>query len=53
MKAEWGLSDLQLRDMVNAGAVDLMEATVGRGRDPRRRTQVVDGRAVREANAKA
>ncbi len=31
IQAEWGLSDLELRDVVNAGAVDLIEATVARG----------------------
>jgi aspartyl-tRNA(Asn)/glutamyl-tRNA(Gln) amidotransferase subunit B len=30
-KAEWGLSDLELRDLVNAGALDLIAATVDAG----------------------
>ena len=33
IQREWGLSDLELRDVVNAGAVDLIEATVGHGAD--------------------
>ena len=30
-KSEWGLSDLELRDLVNAGALDLIAATVDAG----------------------
>jgi aspartyl-tRNA(Asn)/glutamyl-tRNA(Gln) amidotransferase subunit B len=30
-QAEWGLSDLELRDLVNAGALDLIAATVDAG----------------------
>jgi aspartyl-tRNA(Asn)/glutamyl-tRNA(Gln) amidotransferase subunit B len=30
-KEEWGLSDLELRDLVNAGALDLIAATVDAG----------------------
>ncbi len=33
IQREWKLSDLELRDVVNAGAVDLIEATVARGAD--------------------
>jgi aspartyl-tRNA(Asn)/glutamyl-tRNA(Gln) amidotransferase subunit B len=33
IQAEWNLSDLELRDVVNAGAVDLIEATVAQGTD--------------------
>jgi aspartyl-tRNA(Asn)/glutamyl-tRNA(Gln) amidotransferase subunit B len=29
--AEWGLTDLELRDLVNAGALELIEATVAAG----------------------
>ncbi|TWF78907.1 aspartyl/glutamyl-tRNA(Asn/Gln) amidotransferase subunit B [Pseudonocardia hierapolitana] len=29
--AEWGLTDLELRDLVNAGALDLIESTVAAG----------------------
>ncbi|MDQ4093224.1 MAG: Asp-tRNA(Asn)/Glu-tRNA(Gln) amidotransferase GatCAB subunit B, partial [Actinomycetota bacterium] len=31
VQAQWGLSDLELRDLVNAGALDLIAATVDAG----------------------
>jgi aspartyl-tRNA(Asn)/glutamyl-tRNA(Gln) amidotransferase subunit B len=31
ISAEWGLTDEELRDLVNAGALDLIEATVAQG----------------------
>ncbi|HEX2291095.1 MAG TPA: Asp-tRNA(Asn)/Glu-tRNA(Gln) amidotransferase GatCAB subunit B, partial [Pseudonocardiaceae bacterium] len=31
IQAQWGLSDLELRDLVNAGALDLIAATVDAG----------------------
>ncbi len=34
MSAEWGFSELELRDVVNAGALDLVEATVTAGSTP-------------------
>jgi aspartyl-tRNA(Asn)/glutamyl-tRNA(Gln) amidotransferase subunit B len=34
IQAEWGLTDLELRDLVNAGALDLIEATVAAGAPP-------------------
>ena len=33
IQKEWGLSDLELRDVVNAGAIDLIEATIEHGCD--------------------
>ncbi|MFC5754264.1 Asp-tRNA(Asn)/Glu-tRNA(Gln) amidotransferase subunit GatB [Actinomadura rugatobispora] len=33
VQKEWGLSDLELRDVVNAGALDLIEETIGAGAD--------------------
>ncbi|MFF5259158.1 Asp-tRNA(Asn)/Glu-tRNA(Gln) amidotransferase subunit GatB [Actinomadura viridis] len=33
VQREWGLSDLELRDVVNAGALDLIERTVRAGAD--------------------
>ncbi len=33
-QAAWGLSDLELRDVVNAGAGDLIEASVAAGAEP-------------------
>ena len=43
VKAEWGLSDPELRDLVNAGALDLIADTVAAGA-PARRGPVVVGR---------
>ncbi|MFD0853321.1 Asp-tRNA(Asn)/Glu-tRNA(Gln) amidotransferase GatCAB subunit B, partial [Actinomadura adrarensis] len=34
VKQEWGLSDLELRDVVNAGALDLIEETIKAGSAP-------------------
>jgi aspartyl-tRNA(Asn)/glutamyl-tRNA(Gln) amidotransferase subunit B len=34
LAAEWGFSDLELRDVVNAGAVSAIEATVAAGASP-------------------
>jgi len=34
VKAEWGLSDPELRDLVNAGALDLIAETVAAGAPP-------------------
>ncbi|MGQ0718701.1 MAG: Asp-tRNA(Asn)/Glu-tRNA(Gln) amidotransferase subunit GatB [Pseudonocardiales bacterium] len=34
VQAEWNLSDLELRDLVNAGALDLIAATVDAGAPP-------------------
>jgi aspartyl-tRNA(Asn)/glutamyl-tRNA(Gln) amidotransferase subunit B len=34
MQAEWGLSDPELRDLVNAGALELIAATVDAGAPP-------------------
>jgi aspartyl-tRNA(Asn)/glutamyl-tRNA(Gln) amidotransferase subunit B len=34
LAAEWGFSDLELRDVVNAGAVTAIEATVAAGASP-------------------
>ena len=34
VKEEWGLSDEELRDLVNAGAIDVVEATVRAGAEP-------------------
>lgn len=31
LQAEWSLTDEELRDLVNAGALDLIEATVAAG----------------------
>ena len=34
LQAEWGFSDLEMRDVVNSGALDLLAATVDAGSDP-------------------
>jgi aspartyl-tRNA(Asn)/glutamyl-tRNA(Gln) amidotransferase subunit B len=34
IQAAWGLTDLELRDLVNAGALDLIESTVAAGAPP-------------------
>jgi aspartyl-tRNA(Asn)/glutamyl-tRNA(Gln) amidotransferase subunit B len=34
VQAEWGLSDKELQDVVNAGALDLIERTIAAGADP-------------------
>ena len=34
MVADWGVTDLELRDVVNAGALDVIEATVAAGASP-------------------
>jgi aspartyl-tRNA(Asn)/glutamyl-tRNA(Gln) amidotransferase subunit B len=34
MSAAWGFSDLELRDVINAGALNAIEATVGAGASP-------------------
>ena len=46
LQGEWGFSDLEMRDVVNADALDLIEATRGRRRQCGRRQEVVAGRAV-------
>lgn len=34
LQADWGFTDPEMRDVVNAGAVELIEATVAAGTDP-------------------
>ena len=34
LRAEWGYTDMEMRDVINAGALELIEATVGAGCDP-------------------
>jgi len=34
LQGEWGYADAEMRDVVNAGALDLIEATVAAGTDP-------------------
>ena len=41
LQADWGFTDLEMRDVVNAGAVELIEETVAAGARRGRRAQVV------------
>ena len=41
VSADWGFTELEMRDVVNAGAVDLIEQTVAAG--PRRRAPASGG----------
>ncbi len=50
-QADWGLSDLELRDVVNAGAGDLIEATVAAGATPAAARKWWMGDIARRANA--
>lgn len=34
LREEWGFAEMEMRDVINAGAVELIEATVGAGADP-------------------
>ena len=51
LQAEWGFSDLELRDVVNAGALDLVEATVAAGSSPAAARKWWTGEIARRANA--
>ena len=43
LQAEWGLSDLDMTQLSNAGALDLVSETVAAGASRGRRAQMVDG----------
>ncbi|PPK98618.1 aspartyl-tRNA(Asn)/glutamyl-tRNA(Gln) amidotransferase subunit B [Kineococcus xinjiangensis] len=51
LQSEWGFSDLELRDVVNAGALDLVEATVAAGASPVSARKWWTGEIARRANA--
>ncbi len=51
LQAAWGLADLQMRDLVNAGATELVEATVAAGASPAAATKWWSGELARTANA--
>jgi aspartyl-tRNA(Asn)/glutamyl-tRNA(Gln) amidotransferase subunit B len=51
LQAEWGLSDLDMTAMQNAGAIDLVEATVGAGATPADARKWWMGELARHANA--
>ena len=50
LQAEWGFSDLEMRDVVNAGAVALIEATVAAGATPAAARKWWLGELARRAN---
>ena len=52
LKAEWGLNDVQMRDILNADALDLIEATVAEGATAAGARKWWLGELSREANAK-
>ena len=45
LQADWGFTDLEMRDIVGAGALDLVEETIAAGATPAGRAQVVARRA--------
>ncbi|TNC35417.1 Asp-tRNA(Asn)/Glu-tRNA(Gln) amidotransferase subunit GatB [Mumia zhuanghuii] len=50
LQGEWGYSDLEMRDVVGAGAVDLIEATVAAGATPTAARKWWLGDLARRAN---
>lgn len=52
LQGEWGFSDLEMRDVVNADALDLIEATVAFGASAAGAKKWWLGELSREANAK-
>lgn len=51
LQGEWGYSDLEMRDVVNAGAVELIEATVAAGAAPAAARKWWMGELARTAKA--
>ena len=49
-RSEWGLSDLDMQSVVNAGAVELIEATVAAGATPAAARKWWLGELARRAN---
>jgi aspartyl-tRNA(Asn)/glutamyl-tRNA(Gln) amidotransferase subunit B len=50
VQQQWGFSDLEMRDVVNAGAVDLVAATVAAGASPASAKKWWLGEVARRAN---
>ncbi|BDR53714.1 aspartyl/glutamyl-tRNA(Asn/Gln) amidotransferase subunit B [Bombiscardovia nodaiensis] len=50
LKQEWGFTDLQMRDALNADALDLIEETIAAGADPAGARKWWLGEISREAN---
>ncbi|MFQ6170154.1 Asp-tRNA(Asn)/Glu-tRNA(Gln) amidotransferase subunit GatB [Oryzobacter sp. R7] len=51
LQASWGFADLEMRDVVNAGLVDLVEETVAAGASPAAARKWWSGEIARRANA--
>ena len=51
LQETWGFSDLEMRDVVNAGAVELIEATIAAGATPAGARKWWGGELARRANA--
>jgi aspartyl-tRNA(Asn)/glutamyl-tRNA(Gln) amidotransferase subunit B len=51
LQSDWGYSDLEMRDVVNAGAVELIEETVAAGATPAAARKWWSGELARRANA--
>ncbi len=52
LQADWGYADAEMRDVVNAGAVDIVEATVAAGASPAAARKWWMGELARTANAR-
>ena len=53
LQQDWGFSDLEMRDVVNAGAVELIEASVAAGATPAGARKWWTGEIARRANVEA
>lgn len=51
LQSDWGYSDLEMRDVVNAGLVELIEETVAAGASPGAARKWWSGEIARRANA--
>ncbi len=51
LQTDWGFADLEMRDVVNAGALDIIEATVAAGATPAGARKWWTGDLARRANA--
>jgi aspartyl-tRNA(Asn)/glutamyl-tRNA(Gln) amidotransferase subunit B len=51
LQGDWGFSDKEMRDLYNAGAVELIEATVAAGGSPAAARKWWSGELARRANA--
>ncbi|MDQ1294709.1 MAG: aspartyl-tRNA(Asn)/glutamyl-tRNA(Gln) amidotransferase subunit [Actinomycetota bacterium] len=52
LRAEWGFSEAELRDLINAGAVDLVAATIEAGATPAAARKWWSGELARQAKAR-